>query len=125
MNQDTDRSSTPPLTRPKARKRAVDAPIAEGFHGYVQLTGRGNLALPAALRRKYRLDEPGSQIEISEREDGILELRPVVAVPADQAWFWTEAWQQGEREADADLRADRVETHDNVDEFIASFGGLV
>lgn len=27
-------------------------------------------------------------------------LRPHVAVPADQAWFWTERWQQLEREAD-------------------------
>ena len=26
-------------------------------------------------------------------DDGHVELIPVVAVPADQAWFWSERWQ--------------------------------
>jgi hypothetical protein len=26
----------------------------------------------------------------------------------DQAWFWTEEWQKGEREADADIKAGRT-----------------
>lgn len=26
----------------------------------------------------------------------------------DQAWYWTEAWQQGEREADEDIQRRRV-----------------
>jgi hypothetical protein len=42
--------------------------------------------------------------------------------PADpsQAWFWTERWQQMEREADADIAAGRVRTYDNVDEFLTA-----
>jgi len=43
-----------------------------------------------------------------ERDDGRIELVPVVAVPADQAWFWTDRWQQMEREADADVAAGRT-----------------
>ncbi|OPX11790.1 hypothetical protein B1790_06405 [Mycobacterium sp. AT1] len=31
--------------------------------------------------------------------------------PADQRWFWTERWQQREREVDAHVAADEVLVH--------------
>ncbi len=77
---------------------------------------RGNVALPADLRRRLRLDRAGVQIKLIEHEDGRLELLPVVAVPADQAWFWTERWQALEREADGDIAAGRVTVVDGVDD---------
>lgn len=86
---------------------------------YVTLQGRGLLALPASLRRRHRLDEPGAQVEVVERDDGVIELRPQVAVPSDQAWFWTERWQAMEREADADVAADRTERFDGIEEMFA------
>ena len=58
-----------------------------GFHGYVGVQGRGVVALPAEVRRRLHLDQPGAQVEITEREDGVLELRPSLPIPADQHWF--------------------------------------
>lgn len=81
------------------------------FHGYVTVQARGVMALPADIRRRFHLDEPGAQVEITERDDGVLELRPVLPVPADQRWFWTERWQQREREVDAHVRAGEVTVH--------------
>jgi len=69
---------------------------------------RGTIALPADLRRRLHLDGPDAQVKLIEREDGHIELVPVVAVPADQAWFWTERWQGMELEADADIAAGRT-----------------
>lgn len=69
---------------------------------------RGTVALPADLRRRLHLDQQNSQIELIERDDGRIELVPVVAIPADQAWFWTDRWQAMEREADADIAAGRT-----------------
>lgn len=94
------------------------------FHGYVGVQGRGTVALPAELRRRYQLDQPGAQVEISEREDGVLELRPTFAVPAAQAWFWSDEWQRREREADEDIAAGRVSTYDDVDELVADLRNL-
>ena len=37
---------------------------------------------------------------------------------ADSAWFWDEAWQAGEREADADIAAGRGEFFGSTEEFI-------
>ncbi|OPX12771.1 hypothetical protein B1790_02465 [Mycobacterium sp. AT1] len=54
------------------------------FHGVVAVQPRGIVALPADLRRRLHLDESGAQVEITEREDGVVELRPAPPVPADQ-----------------------------------------
>jgi len=86
---------------------------------FVTIQQRGVLALPTDLRKRHHLDEPGAQVEVAERDDGVIELRPHVPVPADQRWFWSERWQQMEREADADVAAGRVARSDDVDEFLA------
>ncbi len=93
-------------------------PSTSAFHGYVALQSRGVVALPAVLRRKYRLDEPGAQVELTERADGVIEMRPTLAVPADQAWFWTDRWQRGEREVDEHIDAGRVAVHADGEDFV-------
>lgn len=87
---------------------------------FVAVAGsRGSITLPAELRRRYHLDEPGAQVEIVGRPDGVIELHPVLVHRADQAWFWTDRWQTMEREAQADIAAGRVQTFDTSEEFIA------
>jgi len=81
--------------------------------------GRGSITLPAELRRRYRLDEPGAQVEIIDRGDGVIELHPVLPHRADQAWFWTERWQAMEREAEQDIAAGDTQTFDSGEEFVA------
>ena len=43
---------------------------------FLNVQGRGTIALPPEIRRRYGLDAPGAQVELREREDGVLELRP-------------------------------------------------
>lgn len=88
------------------------------FHGFITVTGRGNIAIPAQLRRQYHLDQPGAQLELTVREDGVWEVRPHIAVPSNQSWFWTPQWQAKEREADEDIAAGRVTRHDSVEDFM-------
>ena len=87
------------------------------YHLTVQ--GRGTVALPADIRRRHRLDEPGAQVLLVEREDGVLELHPMVAIPASQAWFWSDRWQRMEHDADADVADGRVVVTEGPDEFLA------
>ena len=80
---------------------------------------RGTVSLPVQLRRRLHLDQADSQIKLIEHDDGRVELIPVVVVPADQAWFWTDRWQAMEREADADIAGGRVVVVEGVDDLIA------
>ncbi|MBI3969709.1 MAG: hypothetical protein HY332_00350 [Chloroflexi bacterium] len=53
-------------------------------------------------------------------EGTALLLRQVIRHQLDpeQAWFWSREWQEGEREADADLTAGRFERYDSDDAFL-------
>jgi hypothetical protein len=89
------------------------------YHGFLALQGRGVLHLPREICERYRLDTPGAQLEVTEREDGILELRPVILIPIDQAWFWSKRWQKMEREAERDIEQGRVKRFDSSEDFLA------
>ncbi len=83
---------------------------------FVALSGsRGSITLPADVRRRYRLDEPGAQVEVIGRPDGVIELHPVLPHRTDQAWFWTERWQGMEHEVEDDVAAGRTRVSDDIE----------
>lgn len=94
------------------------------YRGYVAVQARGVVALPAEVRRRLHLDEPGAQVEITERDDGVLELRPSLPIPASQRWFWAERWQEREREVDAHVAAREVRIHADGDAFLGHLDDL-
>lgn len=94
------------------------------FHGFLTMQSRGTVALPPDLRKKYALDKPGAQVEVTEREDGVIEVRPLIAVPASQAYYWSEDWQAREREVDAHLARGACTEHADVEDFLAHLDAL-
>jgi hypothetical protein len=83
-----------------------------------QIDSKGTLVLPKEMRAGVTL------YEVEQRPDGVIELRPKVAVDASQSWFWTERWQQMEREADEDVLAGRI-TRTEADDFLADLDAQV
>lgn len=79
---------------------------------------KGQLTIPADIRQAARLEE-GDPVEVEIVDDGIL-LRPMKLIEASQAWFWTPEWQAGERQADDDIAAGRVERYDSDEDFLAA-----
>ena len=86
---------------------------------FVNVRDRGQISLPAATRKKFHLDEPGAQVEVIER-DGEIVLRPMLPIPANQAWFWPDRWQAGERQADAEIASRSGTVHNSGEDFQAS-----
>jgi AbrB family looped-hinge helix DNA binding protein len=80
------------------------------------LRAKGQLTLPEEIRSAARLEE-GDLLDAEITSEGIL-LRPQKIIDATQAWFWTPEWQTGEREADADIAAGRVEAFASGEEFL-------
>ena len=70
-------------------------------YGLVQIKKRSVITLGAELRKELRLNE-GDVLDVSVEECKII-LEPQKLIPADQQWFWTEEWQKGEREAQAEI----------------------
>jgi len=87
---------------------------------FVTVQSRGVLALPADVRARHGLDAPGAQVEVIEREDGVIELHPHIAVRADQAWFWFDRWQRMEREVDEQVARGETRRFETSDDFLSS-----
>ena len=81
---------------------------------------KGQITLPDAVRKAARLAE-GDYLEVSV-EEGAIVMRPKKLIDADQAWFWSEDWQKGEREASEDIARGRVRRSNGADEFVESLG---
>jgi AbrB family looped-hinge helix DNA binding protein len=84
----------------------------------------GTITIPAQLRRRFGLDKPGAQVEIVVR-DGEIVLVPHIAIPADQAWFWSKEWQAKEREADEELASGQRLHFQSGEEFVAFLDQLI
>lgn len=78
----------------------------------------GQITIPAEIRRAAHVEE-GDPIEVELVEEGIL-LRPRKVIDFSQTWFWSERWQEGEREANADLRSRRYERFETDEDFLAA-----
>jgi antitoxin PrlF len=77
---------------------------------------RGQVTIPTEIRKAAHLEE-GDPVEVEVTPEGIL-LRPRKVIDSTQAWFWTPAWQAGEREADEEIAAGAVERFESGEDFL-------
>jgi AbrB family looped-hinge helix DNA binding protein len=84
----------------------------------IQVRKKSQVTLPQSVRKKLGIEE-GDFLDVRVR-DGEIVLKVKKLVDADQAWFWTKRWQEGEREADEDIKAGRVFEFPDAKSAIAS-----
>jgi AbrB family looped-hinge helix DNA binding protein len=71
----------------------------------VQIRKKAQLTLPLSIRRKLGIEE-GDFMDIHVKDDEIV-MRPKKLIDKDQAWFWTQRWQEGEKEVEEDYKSGR------------------
>lgn len=71
------------------------------------LRGRNQITLPPAVRDALRVDQ-GDEILFHTESDGTVRLVAARLIPASQAWFWTDEWQDAERQFDLNRAAGRT-----------------
>jgi AbrB family looped-hinge helix DNA binding protein len=72
----------------------------------IQVRKKAQMTLPLSVRRKLGVEE-GDYMDVQVR-DGEIVLKLKKLVDKDQSWFWTKRWQQGEKQAEADIHNGRV-----------------
>lgn len=90
----------------------VDLGGKVGFAHYLPEDSVSTKTIDAKGRVTLGKQFAGREVVIEETPEGVM-LRYVVAVPADQAWFWTERWQKMEREVDGHVARGEVTTHES------------
>jgi len=81
-----------------------------------KVTTNGQVTIPKEIRERVHL-EVGDLIEFLVEGNKIV-IVPKKLIDADQAWFWTEEWQEKEREADEALRKGEFEEFDRVEDLL-------
>ncbi|MGD0878655.1 MAG: AbrB/MazE/SpoVT family DNA-binding domain-containing protein [Anaerolineales bacterium] len=84
----------------------------------LQIRNNGQITLPTSIRRKTNL-KSGDMLEVNIEADGSIRLTPQVAIDRSQAYFWTKRWQEGELQAEEDIRSGLWKKFDNADDLIA------
>lgn len=79
---------------------------------------KGQITIPSDIRGRAGLQQ-GDPVEFVLTDDGVL-MKPKKLIDASQAWFWTEEWQRGEREASEDIAAGRTELFETSEDFLNS-----
>ena len=82
----------------------------------VKVKSKYQIVIPDAVRKKLHV-EIGDTLEIEEK-DGVLVAKPVVVIDKSQAYFWTEEWQRGEKEAEEAKRKGKFKEFDKAAEAI-------
>jgi len=83
----------------------------------IRVARRGQITLPSSLRKAAQIQE-GDYLRFMV-EGGTIKVVVQKLIDRDQAYFWTREWQEGEQEADEDIRMGRLKTFDSVDDLIA------
>lgn len=98
--------------------------MKEGQEYYkTRLRAKGQMTLPSEVRDLLNVEE-GDDLIFTVDENGDVTIERALTIPADQAWFWSERWQQLERAAQEDIEKGRVQRHANVDEAISELERL-
>lgn len=82
-----------------------------------RLRSKWQLTLPSKVRELLGVKQGDDLVfYLNEQQQVVVDRQKTI--PPDQAWFWTEHWQQMEREAQAEIDADRTLEFGDVEDAI-------
>lgn len=80
---------------------------------------KGQITLPQEIREALHVDE-GDDVAFTVTDEGIVVLTGLKSIPTDQAWFWTDECQTGEREASQQAARGEGTVYDSAKDFLDS-----
>jgi len=88
----------------------------------VRFKRKSQVTIPHDMAEALQLQE-GDHLEC-RLEDGKIVMIPMVSVPKDQAWFWTEEWQKEEKEVEEQIKNNQVTEPMSLEETLADLDRL-
>jgi len=68
----------------------------------VKVKGKYQIVIPGDVRKRLKV-QIGDTLDVEEK-DGALVAKPVVIIDRAQAYFWSDEWQKGEKEAEEEKK---------------------
>jgi len=86
----------------------------------VKVREKYQVTIPEDVRNKIPL-RVGERVEVNAREGEIV-IRPVVEIPRNQIWFWSQEWQEQVSQSMKDIEKGKVRVFKSVKEAKKQFG---
>lgn len=86
----------------------------------VDFKQKSQVTIPSKLVKKLKL-KPGDKLEIYEKS-GRLIIEPVSVIPREQAWFYSEQWQQEEQAVEEEIRSGNLKVAESEEELWEELG---
>ena len=86
----------------------------------VDFKQKSQVTIPNKLVEKLKL-KPGDKLEIYEK-NGRLIIEPVSVIPREQAWFYSEQWQQEEQGVEEEIRSGHLKVAESEEELWEKLG---
>ncbi len=85
-----------------------------------EIRSRSQITIPADIIKKLDLKQ-GDTLDV-EIEDNQIILRPVIAIPKEQAYFWTKQWQSEEKQIQSDIASNNIQPAKSKNELFEDLG---
>ncbi len=89
----------------------------------IRFKKKSQVTIPKAMADELGLQE--DDLLEARLEDGKIVLIPTVAIPKDQAWYWSEEWQAEEREVNEQMARDEITKPMRADEALSVLDRLM
>ena len=85
-----------------------------------EIRSRSQITIPSEIIKKLNLKQ-GDTLDVEVEGDQIV-LRPVIAIPKNQAYFWTKEWQSEERQIQSDIERNNIKPAKSKAELFEDLG---
>ncbi|MDD4347170.1 MAG: AbrB/MazE/SpoVT family DNA-binding domain-containing protein [Desulfitobacteriaceae bacterium] len=85
-----------------------------------EIRSRSQITIPSEIIKKLNLKQ-GDTLDVYVDGDQIV-LRPVIAIPKDQAYFWTKEWQSEEKQVQSDIENNKIKSAKSKTELFEDLG---
>lgn len=85
-----------------------------------EIRSRSQITIPSEIIKKLNLKQ-GDTLDVDIEGNQIV-LRPVIAIPKDQAYFWSKEWQSEEKQVQSDIKNNNIRSSNSKNELFKDLG---
>ncbi len=85
-----------------------------------EIRSRSQITIPSEIIKKLNLKQ-GDTLDVDVEGDQIV-LRPVIAIPKDQTYFWTKEWQSEEKQIQSDIENNNIKLAKSKEKLFEDLG---
>lgn len=79
-----------------------------------EIRTRSQITIPNSIIKELKL-KIGDKLHI-DIEKGNIIMKPVIAIPREQAYFWTDKWQEEEKKVNEEIKTGKINSAETPEE---------